>query len=91
HLLLTSRAPWHGAVKFDRPRHRDLFRLPVDYPRINQFPEWFTAAAGQAYRVRLGAGAAPQIRTGEALIAGESCALPGDGAVVWWTIETRAK
>lgn len=91
HLLLTSQAPWQGLVKFDRPRHRDWFRLPVDYPRINQFPEWFTAQAGRAYRVELGVGAARQIRPGEALIAGQPCSLPGDGAVVWWTVVTQGE
>jgi hypothetical protein len=25
--------------------------MPVDYPRINQFPEWFVASAGKKYVV----------------------------------------
>ena len=24
--------------------------LPVDYPRVNQFPEWFTPTRGKKYR-----------------------------------------
>ncbi len=42
---------WDGALLFDRPRHADYLNLPLDYPRINQFPEWFTAAAGKTYTV----------------------------------------
>ncbi len=45
---------WSGTIKFDRPRHRDYFNLPVDYPRINQFPEWFTVEAEKTYSVKIG-------------------------------------
>jgi hypothetical protein len=44
HLLIsiTSEKPWRGRLIPDRPRHRENLQLPLDYPRINQFPEWFT-------------------------------------------------
>jgi hypothetical protein len=42
---------WSGRLRFDRPRHRAPLYLPFDYPRINQFPEWFTAAPTQEYEV----------------------------------------
>ena len=41
-LSLSAEQPWEGRVIFDRPRHKLLMHLPLDYPRINQFPEWFT-------------------------------------------------
>ncbi len=41
-LHLSAAEPWSGRLIFDRPRHRTIMNLPVDYPRINQFPEWFT-------------------------------------------------
>lgn len=53
HLELHSRGQWSGVLRFDRPRHRDWFRLPLDYPRINQFPEWFTVKAELRYRIRV--------------------------------------
>lgn len=43
--------------------------LPLDYPRINQFPEWFTAQEGKRYEVAIGEGASAT-RDGEELIAG---------------------
>lgn len=43
--------PWQGRLRFDAPRHRTVMHLPADYPRINQFPEWFTAEADARYRV----------------------------------------
>ena len=53
HLELHSRGQWSGVLRFDRPRHRDWFRLPLDYPRINQFPEWFTVKDEVRYRIQL--------------------------------------
>lgn len=55
-LVLSSTDAWTGTLRFDVPRHRDLLRLPLDYPRINQFPEWFTVDARARYRVRLNDG-----------------------------------
>lgn len=45
-LYLSAWKPWTGRLRFDRPRHRAVMKLPVDYPRINQFPEWFTLPLG---------------------------------------------
>ena len=50
-LSLSADKAWSGRVVFDRPRHREFMHLPLDYPRINQFPEWFTAGAGQVFEV----------------------------------------
>lgn len=58
-LMLTVAADraWSGSVLFDHPRHADNLRLPIDWPRINQFPEWFVVRAGESYAVReLGSG-----------------------------------
>lgn len=75
-VSLTAEAPWTGRLVFDRPRHRDFLHLPLDYPRINQFPEWFTAAAERSYRVT---GLAARARTypGAQLSAGLPVSLPG--------------
>lgn len=45
-ISLTADKPWAGTLVFDRPRHREYLRLPLDYPRINQFPEWFVLESG---------------------------------------------
>lgn len=42
YVTIEVSRPWEGRLIFDRPRHRHYFHLPLDYPRINQFPEWFT-------------------------------------------------
>jgi uncharacterized protein (DUF3820 family) len=56
YLILTSDGAWEGRVVFDRPRHTLLMHLPFDYPRINQFPEWFTVDAAAQYEVKIGGG-----------------------------------
>ena len=53
YLTIHSRWPWEGKIIFDRPRHRDFFHLPIDYARLNQFPEWFTVDVGSTYQLTL--------------------------------------
>ncbi|GIV16255.1 MAG: hypothetical protein KatS3mg022_1690 [Armatimonadota bacterium] len=52
-IALTAEHNWQGALQFDRPRHREYLRLPINYPRLNEFPEWFTVDANSLYRVRV--------------------------------------
>jgi hypothetical protein len=49
YLVLTAENDWEGKLIFDAPRHKTILNLPIDYPRINQFPEWFTAEEGKEY------------------------------------------
>jgi dienelactone hydrolase len=56
YLCLTAGQPWEGRLVFDRPRHKLLMHLPLDYTRINQFPEWFTVQAGDHYTLTRGGG-----------------------------------
>ena len=50
-LLISIKAdsPWKGKLTFDRQRHKEILHLPIDYPRINQFPEWFIADREKKY------------------------------------------
>jgi hypothetical protein len=51
YFVLTSENGWEGKLIFDAQRHKTILNLPIDYPRINQFPEWFTAEDGKEYSV----------------------------------------
>jgi len=42
YIHISADDAWNGKLLFDRPRYRENFKIPSDYPRINQFPEWFT-------------------------------------------------
>ena len=49
YFVLTAETDWEGKLVFDAPRHKNILNLPIDYPRINQFPEWFTADENKSY------------------------------------------
>jgi hypothetical protein len=77
-LVVTADEPWQGTLVFDQPRHTEKLRLPLDWPRINQFPEWFTVNAGGRYSITAGAAAA-HTYSGSELAKGYSVALPARG------------
>jgi hypothetical protein len=41
YISITLDKDWNGTLKFDTPRHQTIMHMPSDWPRINQFPEWF--------------------------------------------------
>lgn len=51
HLVLVSDAPWEGTLYLDAPRHRLHLGLSINYPRLNEFPEWYTVEPVRLYRV----------------------------------------
>jgi hypothetical protein len=51
-IAIKADTPWEGRLIFDQPRHRSILNLPIDWPRINQFPEWFTIEADTEYQVQ---------------------------------------
>ena len=69
-ISLVADKPWEGRLIFDRQRHRLNMHLPLDYPRINQFPEWFTARADARYELCNAASGEKQTRTGKELLDG---------------------
>ncbi|MBL9179736.1 MAG: hypothetical protein JNM65_16860 [Verrucomicrobiaceae bacterium] len=76
-VSIVADKPWEGRLIFDKPRHKVNMRLPLDYPRINQFPEWFTAQAGTRYEVGSPDGGINETLDGAALVAGLRVALAG--------------
>jgi rhamnogalacturonyl hydrolase YesR len=79
-LYVTMRAEteWSGRLLFDKQRHKVNLHLPMDYPRLNQFPEWFTTQADQHYTVRNITAGGESVLTGRQLQAGIELSLkPG--------------
>ena len=56
YLSVSAGQSWEGRVIFDQPRHQLFLYLPLDYARINQFPEWFTIQAEKRYGLELSRG-----------------------------------
>lgn len=51
-VVVHAPTGWKGKIRFETPRYADKMRMPVDYPRINQFQEWFTIDPAKKYTVR---------------------------------------
>jgi hypothetical protein len=84
-VTVAADGPWEGNIVFDRPRHQAYLKLPLDYPRINQFPEWFTAKADASYRVTMGEAA--KTYAGGDLWRGVAAKWTGDAPSIRVTVE----
>ena len=71
---------WTGKLRFDRPRHAEGLHIPSDYARLNQFPEWFTAAEDARYTVSVD-DAPGRTLSGEELQAGIPLHIEKEGEV----------
>jgi hypothetical protein len=67
YLTVSSNDDWNGKLMFDRKRHADFMHLPMDWPRINQFPEYFTPEQDKSYSITGGNIGNVQIITGKEL------------------------
>jgi hypothetical protein len=56
YLTVNSNEDWKGRLMFDRKRHAVFMHLPVDWPRINQFPEYFTIENSKFYNIQFADG-----------------------------------
>ena len=77
YIIAAADSAWSGKLVFDQARHRQIMHLPIDYPRINQFQEWFTADPKIQYVVhqyKIG-DAETQVYDGGELIKGISLQL----------------
>jgi len=48
-ISIKADKEWEGKILFDVPRHSTIMKMPLDLPRINQFPEWFTVRPEKHY------------------------------------------
>jgi len=69
-VAVSCGSGWTGKIKFDSPRYRDKMHMPVDYPRINQFQQWFTVEKEKKYEVAFFPKGKKKSYTGEELISG---------------------
>jgi hypothetical protein len=77
HVHIHAEDSWHGTLMLDTPRHAQNFGLAIDYPRLNQWPEWWTVDPARRYAVSMTDGTLIDL-DGERLAAGLPIALaPG--------------
>lgn len=80
-IVVNSTWNWNGKLLFDIPRHKEYFRFPMDYPRLNQFPEWFTIEKDKKYLVKIEGKDAFEI-SGEDLQKGIPLTLSHNSSVI---------
>ena len=80
--MITAEKDWSGKLVFDAERHKTILNLPIDYPRINQFPEWFTAKIGANYSVVSSQKSLSKKYSGEELLKGIQVNLKGGEKLV---------
>ena len=52
YLTISAAEDWDGRLMFDKKRHSEYMHLPEDWPRINQFPEYFTVDKDKNYHIK---------------------------------------
>ena len=51
YVHLAAQGDWQGRLHFDTPRHRTIWNLPTEYPRLNGSPEWYVVEPESTYQV----------------------------------------
>ena len=64
YISVTAKEDWSGKLMFDKQRHTEFMHLPIDWPRINQFPEYFTVEKGRNYSIITEANLKDQVISG---------------------------
>lgn len=82
-ITLTAATDWQGHLLFDIPRHQINLNLPLDYPRINQFPEWFTVLPEKKYIMQDNSAAEVFEFSGAELHAGIAVELKAGQKLFW--------
>lgn len=86
YIAMRSGEDWEGALHFGEERRKAILNLPMDYPRINQFPEWYILDPGKEYRVSGLTSRSLKIISGQELSEGLPIPLKGN-IPVWIKVE----
>lgn len=89
-LLISAAAPWQGRLRFDIARHREHWNMARNYPRLNEWPEWFTVEPGKSYEVAIN-GAPARRYFGFELRDGIPLTVPGGDRVLISVTASRAQ
>jgi len=50
-VVVNAGQDWQGQLRFDEARHATHLHLPVNYPRLNEWPQWFVVEDGVRYGI----------------------------------------
>ena len=78
YLTISSSNDWQGKLKFGQSLHQVNLNLPLNYPRINQFQEWYPVDAAKKYRMTDVKTRKTTVVSGQQLIEGYDVSLSGN-------------
>jgi hypothetical protein len=87
-IAVSCASAWKGSIKFDSPRYREKMHFPADYPRINQFQQWFTIDENKKYAVTVRSSGKTKTVSGKVLIEG----LPMNmkkGEIIYLSVKSK--
>ena len=77
YVHLAAQENWQGKLRFDTPRHRSIWNLPLEYPRLNGLPEWYVVEPDTVYQITNLDTGEVNTYSGQELAEGLSIALDG--------------
>lgn len=84
YVYASAETPWEGVLEFDVPRHRTIWNMPFEYPRLNGTPEWFVVEPEGMYLVvDLDTGES-SVYSGQVLAEGLAVSLGGEDRTSLW-------
>ena len=51
YVYVAAQGDWQGRLRFDVPRHQTVWGMPIEYPRVNEAPEWYVVEPAALYLV----------------------------------------
>ena len=69
-VSVATTEPWSGKLVFDPSRHETFWNLPVEYPRVNGRPAWYTIDEDASYIVTNLDSEEASTHSGSELVAG---------------------
>ena len=89
YVHVSAAAHWEGVLKFDLPRHRTIWNLPFEYPRLNGTPEWFVVEPEGTYAVVDLHTGRMSAHSGQSLADGLPLTLDAERSAVWLTVSAQ--
>jgi hypothetical protein len=85
-VAISSSNDYDGKIRFGTPLYKDKMHMPIDYPRINQFQQWFTPEPGKRYEIVYFPKGKRKTVSGEELIDGLPVSV-SSGEDVFFTVK----
>ena len=81
YVTINSSDDWTGKLKFGQAMHQTNLNLPINYPRINQFQEWYSIDAEKSYKVTDAQTNKTKVVSGKELTNGYEVSVSGTGTL----------